>query len=396
VIKKIIFISAAVLLLFVGGGVGILLSGKKGKKKVRGEPSACEVGNEVFTHLPVDLDTLDSITPLGNLNPSGHTFPTDHIYLNIKKGRQNIPVYAPGEVWVTGIDTQEKRQGDQSFWDYSINFEPCPDLKVSYAHINTLSKVLQDEFDRNLSQESCVEEETGGNRFRTCFADMRVKLSAGEVMGTTGKKGQINFDLDMNDLRHDTSWVREYTKWGDWRSGYLTAVCPLDYFTSELKETLYSFLGDFGGARRSIEPLCGTVAQDVWGTAQGVWFLAGYQIAERVRNDEHLALVHDNVDPTVGSFSIGISLEEKGLPSSTYRFTPKHNGMVNRDFDEVTPDGKIYCYVASGGYSGQHRPYTILIKLVNESTLRVGKFNEGATCGSGPWEFRSGYVDFER
>ncbi len=145
-----------------------------------------------------------------------------------------------------------------------------------------------------------------------------------------------------------------------------------------------------------MEPVCGTVNQDEWGTAQGVWFLSGEEVVERAREDEHMALVHDNIDPIIGAFSIGISLEEKGLPSSTYKFKPKHTGFVNRDFDEVKPDGNVYCYVASGGYSGQHWPHTIIIKMLDDSTLRIAKLSEGTTCGSGPWQFGSNYTDFER
>jgi len=396
--KKIIIISVLTLL-FICGGVGIFFLFKdKGidiERSVTGIPG-CGTGNEFFTHRPVNFEDIDSITPLGNLNPSGHTFPTDHIYLNIKKGKENLPVYAPGDVWVTGLDIQEKYENGRTVMDYSVDFRPCRELRASYIHIMTLSDKLQSEFDRNYSQENCVEEETGGDRFKTCFVEADVKLSAGELVGTTGKKGQINFDLDVNDLRVDTSWVRGYTKWVRWRESYLSAVCPLDYFTLDLKAKLYSIVGDFGGVRRTVEPICGTVNQDVWGTAQGIWFLSGEKVVERARDDEHMALVHDNVDPTLGAFSIGISMEEKGLPSSAYKFEPKHAGFVNRDFDEVKPDGNTYCYVASGGYSGQHHDHTIIIKMLDDKTLRIAKLDEGSTCGSGPWKFSSNYTDFER
>ena len=43
-----------------------------------------------FTTYPVDFERIRSITPLGNLNPPGHTFPTDHMYFNID------PLYSDG------------------------------------------------------------------------------------------------------------------------------------------------------------------------------------------------------------------------------------------------------------------------------------------------------------
>src|SRR5690242_9125489 len=44
---------------------------------------ACS-GNTLYTALPTDLSGVSGIVPLGNLNPTGHTLPTDHIYLYVQ------------------------------------------------------------------------------------------------------------------------------------------------------------------------------------------------------------------------------------------------------------------------------------------------------------------------
>lgn len=382
--------------LVVVGAVGIFLVVKGGLGLGTGSRiPECGETNEFFTHKPVNFEDIDSITPLGNLNPSGHTFPTDHLYLNIKEGKTDIPVYAPGDLWVTDLHLSKKYEDGGTTEDYSVNFKPCQEFSAYYIHINTLSEKLQEEFDKNYSDENCNEYTTGGTKFRMCFVEANVKLSAGELIGTTGYEGQRNFDLGANDLRIDTSFVAQYTKRAEWRGSMVNTVCPLDYFTPDLKTKLYSIVGDTGGVRRTIEPICGTVNQDEWGTAQGVWFLAGMPVEERGGEDEHAALVHHNVDPTQGVFSIGTSMEKSGLSTGAFNFIPRDSGLVNRDFDQVKPDGNIYCYENGSGVEFGNRTIMIIIKLLDEQTLRMEKLSS-SSCGSGPWEFSSNYTDFER
>jgi hypothetical protein len=381
-------------------GVGLFLFAKdKGvdlKKiaKIGGDVPDCSETNEFFTHRPVDFEDLDSITPLGNLNPSGHTFPTDHMYLNMNRGGRDMPVYAPGDVLVTGFHVHQKF-GDDPVTDYSVNFTPCEGFEAYYIHILKLSEKLQAEFDKNFNEDDCQDQNPGGVKYKFCFMDADVKLSAGELVGTVGRDKQSNFDLGAYDRRQDTSEVRQYTKWKDFREDIYTTVCPLDYFTPDLKKKLYSLVG-YGEDRRTVEPICGTVKQDVWGTAQGVWFLASAKVQPRGSEDIHAALVHDNFDPTKGVFSIGTSMEEKGLPSSTYDFEPKHKGLVNRDFDEVKSDGNTYCYVAMGGESGKHKDHTIIIKMVDESTLRMEHLSGVSSCGKRIYHFTSNATEFVR
>ena len=44
--------------------------------------SSTSGGSLVFKASPLELSTIRQIVPLGNLNPPGHTLPTDHIYVN--------------------------------------------------------------------------------------------------------------------------------------------------------------------------------------------------------------------------------------------------------------------------------------------------------------------------
>ena len=58
-----------------------------------------------FSVFPVAEADYTHIVPLGNLNPTGHTLPTDHFYIYIRPGPPNTPaevaVVAPGDIVIT-------------------------------------------------------------------------------------------------------------------------------------------------------------------------------------------------------------------------------------------------------------------------------------------------------
>src|SRR5206468_3329546 len=113
-------------------------------------------------------------------------------------------------------------------------------------------------------------------------------------------------------------------------------VCPIDYFVTGVRDALRQKLA-VNGNHRTIEPVCGTVMQDVANRAQGRWFFDATE-----HEDPHLALVHENWDPTIGAMSIGTSLP--GTGATVLLFTPAQTGRVNLDFNLVGADGNIYCY----------------------------------------------------
>ena len=72
-------------------------------------------GPFVFRASPIDPGTIEFIAALGNLNPPGHTLPTDHIYFYHRLNNQSAPprtVVAPADGTVqtifggSGIDSK--------------------------------------------------------------------------------------------------------------------------------------------------------------------------------------------------------------------------------------------------------------------------------------------------
>jgi len=105
----------------------------------------------------------------------------------------------------------------------------------------------------------------------------------------------------------------------------------------------------------------------------------------------------DNVKPSLGIFSVGTALTT--LPSGKYSFVPATSGSVNRNFSDITPDGKIHCYetkfLSGPSYSTSSPVTVMLLKLLDTSTLQI-EVENGSTCGSGPWTFGASYVIFSR
>lgn len=356
--------------------------------------SPCE-GSDVFTVPPIDLEDLAGLVPLGNLNPSGHVFPSDHIYFYIRRTDPNdpgsdpaeVPVYAPGDVRVTMITASEHLSEETPYTDYRITFSPCREIQGYYGHVQSLEDSMTEElglFDEN----ECQMYSTGGDTYRSCTKSVDLDIIAGERIGTAGREGQEALDFGTYDSRISPLDYANPDRYDSSNNGFdaFHVVCPIDDYEESVRETLEARFGSYDGTRlRSVVPVCGEVEQDEVGTAQGNWFVE--DTTETYPEDPHLALVHDNIDPTTAVFSVGTSIE--GLSSGQYSFEPADTGFINRDFDQVSFDGNIYCYedLADG--------VIVLLQLTTDTSLRIER-QSAASCGSGPWAFESSYKDFER
>ena len=111
---------------------------------------------------------------------------------------------------------------------------------------------------------------------------------------------------------------------------------------------------------------CGSVMQDIPGTAQGCWFLNG--VSETYPEDPHLALVRSNTRPDRAVLSVGNSVT--GLASDTYEFVPQGIGPMNRDFADITPDGYIY------GFEVEEFDGIIIVYMPDATTLWIEALGE--------------------
>ncbi len=349
---------------------------------------SCGGKKEFFTVSHIPISELQNIVPLGNLNPSGHTFPTNHLYFHLKgfsggELASNAQVIAPGDIFITRIGSSEYTMRGRNIQDYKLDFTVCAEVRGYFIHLTSLSEKLLQNFEQ---PDNCEEYDTGGIHYKNCEKDFYfspIFLAGGEHIGTAGGSS----DFGLADLR---TQELAYANPKRWYEDPLHRVCPLDYFTANVGAQLKFLLGS-GDAKRTIEPICGEVAQDKAGTAQGVWFVKG--TSNTYPEDQHISLVHDNINPLQGVFSVGTSMSKSGLSPGAYYFIPEGSGLVNRDFMDVKPDGNVYCYETEAKFGGKSS-FIILMQLATPTTLTVEK-QDSYSCGSGQLSFKNP-TEFER
>lgn len=356
---------------------------------------ACPQGKELFTVFPLKESDYDSITPLGNLNPTGHTFPTDHLYVQVsgleKYGYESgnpanrKALLAPTDMYITKIAKSEEIGG---IADYAIEFSPCRDALGKFGHVGSLSPKIKDEIAKINTK--CDEYSTGGNNYKNCeYPSLKIQVKAGEEIGGAGDGRSAMLDIWMSDYREPQIKRANPSRWDAGRN-YVS--CFLDYYPITQNDTFYDLLRGPNGDKRTKEPRCGTVEVDVAGTAQGVWF---YNLQGQIQQeDEHLALAWDNIQTDKQVFSVGTAGQNGGVKSGAYSFVPKTDGQVDHDFSQVSADGNVYCY-DTANINQQGAKKAILLTMPSAQKLRL-KSAPTATCGAGPWTLDDGFVEYDR
>lgn len=340
---------------------------------------SCGSNYSFFTASPLNQTDFKGLVPLGNLNPTGHTFPTDHIYFYLNDPLTRYNLYSPSDVTVTQIAGSE--HVSDGFTDYSFTMQPCQEFKAQYGHVSSLSDKLSQSLTSPYDWENTYS--TGGKTYRMFSKNVSLAVTAGEQLGTAGgNTGQNALDMNAYDSRVTLNFAN-YSRFS--QRDTIHTVCPISYYSGDLKNTLMSRFGDYDGdPKRSQEPVCGTIEQDVSETAQGMWFKKGTTTWQN--EDEHLALVHDNIYPDKAKFSVGTSTN---ITSGAYEFTPQSSGLINRDFRDIRSDSNIYCFEPL--YWEKNK---IILQLPTSTTLKVEKQSD--SCGPGPWSFTGSVSEFER
>ena len=340
----------------------------------------------LFIVSPLDIDDVSSIVALGNLNPPGHVFPTDHIYFYITRTEGSdhplvVPLYSPGNLTVTMVNASE--HVNAGFTDYSISLQPCEHITVVLGHVSSLSTEIFG--DTSSFKEWTLDNEysTGGETYRRWRKEYNINVMAGQVLGSAGgNPGQWALDLGVYNLRHIQESVANSQRW--LKSWYLHAVDPLSCFEKGPVLDQLLQLVDRELVEGDSLPY-GSVLQDLPGAAQGCWFFSG--VRDTYPEDPHLALVHSNIYPSRAVLSVGTSIPN--LDSATYKFLPEDSGLVNRDFKEITPDGQIY------GFQVDQFDGVIILQMPDAETLWIEAL-KGANSHPVSWSFSENKTTFKR
>jgi len=384
----------------------IPVSGRSETKTIRdSDLPSCGDKKELFTVLPIKLDDFKGIFPLGLVDPTIHVFPTPHIYFHIKPEDPSnfgesisaqVPVVAPADIVMTNVKSTSSDK--QEFDDNDIYFSVCKEFTAYFAHVKNLSPKIQKAID-NAKTSNCNEYtskySSGLTRTsKVCDIYINVPLKAGEFVGMAGGgRGQNNLDLGARDFRIQPAPFINPNFWSK-RETELYTVCPLDYFSSELSNILKSRLGSMDGqVKRTKEPICGEVYQDIIDTAQGLWYAKNVEVTSNHRESFHIALVPDVINNNKDVFSVGESVKESGLSFGFYSFTIKSSGNVNRAFKDIKFDGNVYCYETEDKFN-KKIPFVILLELTSKTNLRIEKVDSD-NCAEPPWSFDK-YSEFIR
>ena len=255
-----------------GGGSG----GPTDDNSIKPPPN----GVAQFTALPVDISRTPLLTPLGNLNPPGHTLPTDHVYFYqtnfavfpVVPATAVLPVYAA----TTGaVNFMLQPAGT----DWKIGFIATKDFGYYYDHLVPLPNIK-----------------------------VGTVVQAGEQVGTTTPGGA--FDLGAYDLRVSHTGFVNPVRYGEQTLHY---VSPWAYFVEPLRSQLYAKVRRHPSAADKD----GKIDFGVAGRLVGDWFEQSVPNSTEASGPagwpKSLAFVYDYYDPRQIRVVIGGTIAPVGV-----------------------------------------------------------------------------------
>jgi len=219
-----------------------------------------------FEASPVDIARINRATPLGNLNPPGHTFPTDHIYFYMNgTSLVTVRAIAPGTV--------SQLYFNSYFSDYRIEF----------THTSTFSSYL--DHVKNPPAAVVVGTEVATGDF----------LGYSDPTTTALDLGVIDMDVTRGFIV-PARYIDRSLHGGD----------PYSYFIEPFRSQLLA------KNPRTVEPRGGVFDYDIDGRLVGNWFLEGIPADNQAAGIDysygHLAFVYDMVTPSEIHISCGGTL----------------------------------------------------------------------------------------
>ena len=322
----------------------------------------------LLTVLPIDEAAIGAVVPLGNLNPPGHTQPTDHVYFWLAGHEdgwpsEETPLLAPSDGTITRVGHMTGTTAQGQFADWSLAIEVCDGHEVRFGHVATLTPEIEAAL---TGQRRCHEYGYDGEWYEYCDISTSTPVVAGDVIGTAGGNGTLSIALDLwavDWTAEPAFFVNQEAIHDDMRY----AVCPLDWFEPDLRDLLYAATESATRVPLAESVGCGAVAQDVAGTAKGLWYLAGGAEGEW---QDQLALVDDNHRIVDQAISVASVPEGPGV----WLFERRHDGRVNRDFAEVTAGSGLWCYDDFADRTGR-----FVLEVVDETTLHIE--HQAGQCG---------------
>jgi hypothetical protein len=203
-----------------------------------------------------------------------------------------------------------------------------------------------------------------------------ISFTSGEHIAYAGGSADItNWDILLYDKNHENQYVNQdrykQTSLGE---RYITAVCPFNFYSDEMKEEYISLLG-FNAPGLTTD--CGCASRDVLGTLSGIWWLStdGTEIEEQGMFTSPL-MIYSN---SAGGTSLGYVNKKR------YKITG--NNPTNKDPATVTDE---HCYNLISAWDGSSEGYAYF-KIISDTEMRLATGTDGTCPGSFPDEYVTYY-----
>ena len=339
---------------------------------------------------------IAALTPLGNINPPGHTSPVDHIYFATDYSGQ-IPLYAPADAWITRVDTWTEDDGTGTYKPigYVVTYTVCQGLELDFANYADVIPSVKDALAK-VQDPNCftgiVKPGHEHAQGQCVFPGLYIPVTSGEQVGYVQvEMSEHGYTLPFEiwaanynvPARSDVNWAY----YNDNR--YPHSFCLFDLYNGALKDQFDAKFGMVGQFKdlplgtpdpdfvpRTAAPVCGQINQDVVGTIQGMWFAGAPDAKQSLEfQGKGLAFLHNNLDPTLAEISIGGTIAPQ---AGAIVYKPTHSGTVDREPSEVKSDGQVYCFNQSQmSWNIQGK---VLVQLLNDYHLSVE--NQPGSCGA--------------
>ena len=294
-----------------------------------------DVVQPVFSVLPIEIDAIQKIIPLGNLNPrGGHTLPTDHIYFDYGDNT-NLEVRAPGPGSVFALRPQSKE-------DLKVEIRVNSNLSYYLTHIIPDPGIV-----------------------------VGASIRVGQVLGHPS--GRSMLDLGAYDTRVRLKGLVNPDRYPP---PTLQTVPPLALFVEPLKSRLYTKVTRDGPDKD------GRIDYDQPGAVCGNWFLAEPEPSMKSGGRQEfganeLAFAYDVQHPSLPRVSIGGTV----APAGVYGLAPE-----SPDPRRVTMETGIVVFRLTGpfdrpsnappGANPPASPGILLVQVLNDRELKVEWFEK--------------------
>ncbi len=243
-------------------------------------------GPVTFTHPPMQIDKIETISPLGQMI-GGHVTPIDHGYYSAKTwepGKRNdvskfVDVFAPAAGVITSVRSMPSEFASSDIGDYYIVLQYTCTFYSIFIHVNQLSEKL-------------VAIKDSGDT---------VKVEAGEIIG---RAPAFDFSVHNEEVVLPGFIVPEHY---EIEPAKIHTVSMFDHFSEPIRSQL------LGKNIRQKEPRSGKIDYDRDGRLVGNWFeenTNGYRGKEEYQRSigywaTHLAFAYDGLDPDLIIVSMG-------------------------------------------------------------------------------------------